>query len=216
MSAQTFSNGRRVGETWTEYHNGAEFVMIQKKDGSVNTGMKSTCWLCNGSGQCNFCYGKGIKMGIQCTLCAGRGFCSSCGGEGKTIHIWDIVYPKINYPYLANSQYCFVWYDNYYMCNWPSNYNSNLQSSNTSSSTNSNKNSNNTSNSDALYESYIQHYNTCVKILEDMRYNSNIYGYSDNRRRELQNNMRRIRNEVSSKGWPSIAKSYIEDWDGSR
>ena len=45
-----------------------------------------TCSLCNGSGKCNFCSGKGYigstSFGTQCFLCKGSGKCTSCDGHG--------------------------------------------------------------------------------------------------------------------------------------
>ncbi|MEE3448422.1 MAG: hypothetical protein VZQ51_07405 [Bacteroidales bacterium] len=222
QSANRFANGRVAGETWTEYHNNAEFVMVQKSDGTINSGYKSECWMCNGSGKCSLCHGQGGQSAYvynryvytQCTSCFGRGICSSCNGTGKSVKIWDILYPKANFPQLTNNPNFFKWSDNYLqMVNNSSNSSSRSNNNGDNYSSNSSsRNDNNTS--PERCAQYVRSYNLFARILSDMGSYSN--PYSDSRRRELQNDMRRIRNENASCGCPSIAKSTWEDWDGIR
>ena len=117
-----FSNGRVTGEKWTEYHNNAEFSMEQKSDGSVKSGMVTDCWRCHGTRKCVLCHGQGGSnvysygryVYLQCNSCFGKGVCSYCGGQGKNIQLWDVVYPKANFPCDVTPPGCYTWYDNYW------------------------------------------------------------------------------------------------------
>lgn len=118
-NSNRFANGRVAGEKWTEYHNGNKVSIEQKSDGSVYAieYWRLNCTMCNQSGRCSNCNGSGYyfiyNQYVQC-ICNG-GKCNLCGGKGyKEYTTSNILYPKANYPHLANKREWCTMYDNYY------------------------------------------------------------------------------------------------------
>lgn len=224
-NSNRFANGRATGETWTKKTNDFEDVYTQQSDGTVKDVFYNKCISCFGTGTCQYCYGKGGHGGYwiagryiytQCTACLGKCICSACNGTKKTILRTDILYPVQNFPQLANNPAYSKRNDGYYekRTDYVPISNNHTNNDNISNDI-TGSNINNHDASPELCAQYIRHYQICEHSLEDMKW-SPFYSYDDNRRRELQSEMRRIRSEAASRGCPSIAKSTWEDWDGTR
>ncbi len=224
QNSNRFANGRVKGETWTKKTNDSfEDVYIQQSDGSVKDVLYMKCISCFGTGKCQFCHGQGGHGGYwiagryiytQCTACFGKCICSACNGTKKTILRTDILYPVQNFPELANNSNYWKRNDGYYEKNTyyvPINTDYTRDDYTSDDKTSSVRDIT----GDALYASYIKHYQSCEHLLYDMWKEPSVY-YNDSHRREYQSTMRRIRQNVLDKGWPSIAKSTWEDWDGTR
>lgn len=59
---------------------------IPEPDPDPNPSIFTTCNTCNGSGDCNYCWGRGYHWNDRnqdCSVCRGTGNCSSCGGKGR-------------------------------------------------------------------------------------------------------------------------------------
>lgn len=220
-NSNRFANSRATGETWTKYLSGGdEMKYTQQSDGSVKTEMISNCWICHGSGKCSICNGQGGNSAYilgnyvytQCTSCRGNRKCWSCYGSGRQVISTDILYPVENFPQLANNPNYYNRKDGYYD-EVP--YPVNISHDHTNNDNTSNSNRTNNNASPERCAQYVRNYNLTARMVSDLGtspYNS----YSDSRRRELQSDMRRIRNENASCGCTSIAKSMWEDWDGTR
>ena len=121
-NSNRFANGRRTGEKWTEYYNGHKVSLEQKSDGTVYAieYFRLNCTTCNQSGRCLSCKGSGYNYVFDqymkcCGLFCNGGKCSLCGGKGYNEYtVSNILYPKANFPHLANKREWGTMYDNYY------------------------------------------------------------------------------------------------------
>ena len=59
---------------------------ITESTGGDDSSLFDTCTACGGSGDCNYCWGRGYHWNDRnqdCAVCSGSGNCYSCGGSGR-------------------------------------------------------------------------------------------------------------------------------------
>ena len=204
---RTFNVGNQV---WYEKDN---------QDGTHTTWIVNPCYNCKGTNICSICNGSGqialTSMTLQCAACKGTGHCSNCNAQGQMISM--TVSDASGNGYITDNN---------------GNMNSLAKIKAIEESRKEERGKGNLDELDEnikkldqeikkldrielLCERYLKHYQTCDDLLLNMYQNPEVY-YSKERREELQQSMRRIRNDNDAKGCPvPISASRWEDWDGS-